>query len=46
MNTAVPESLDSRYFGPLPASTVIGTATPLYTDEDGDGRFVWRAPTR
>ncbi|MEH3046661.1 S26 family signal peptidase [Sphingomonas adhaesiva] len=46
MNGAVPDSLDGRYFGPLPASTVIGTATPLYTDEDGDGRFVWRAPTR
>jgi hypothetical protein len=25
---------------------VIGRATPLYTDEDGDGRFVWRAPRR
>jgi type IV secretory pathway protease TraF len=27
-------------------AAVIGRATPLYTDEDGDGRFVWRAPTR
>jgi type IV secretory pathway protease TraF len=25
---------------------VIARATPLFTDEDGDGRFVWRAPTR
>jgi conjugative transfer signal peptidase TraF len=46
MNWQVRDSLDGRYFGPLPASTVIGRATPLYTDEDGDGRFVWRAPTR
>ncbi|YBV94019.1 S26 family signal peptidase (plasmid) [Phyllobacteriaceae bacterium JZ32] len=46
MNVEVRDSLDGRYFGPLPASTVIGRATPLYTDEDGDDRFVWRAPTR
>ncbi|GGB12173.1 peptidase S26 [Brucella endophytica] len=46
MNPEVRDSLDGRYFGPLPASAVIGRATPLYTDEDGDGRFVWRAPTR
>src|SRR5690606_11323668 len=30
LNPAVPDSLDSRYFGPLPASTFIGTATPLH----------------
>ncbi|MET3837735.1 type IV secretory pathway protease TraF [Brevundimonas sp. UYEF29] len=46
MNWQVRDSLDGRYFGPLPASAVIGRATPLYTDEDGDSRFVWRAPTR
>ena len=46
MNLDVSDSLDGRYFGPLPASTVIGRATPLFTDEDGDGRFVWRAPMR
>ncbi|WP_110754715.1 S26 family signal peptidase [Phyllobacterium leguminum] len=46
MNAEVRDSLDSRYFGPLPVSAVIGRATPLYTDEDGDGRFIWRAPTR
>ncbi|MEH3117255.1 MAG: S26 family signal peptidase [Methylorubrum populi] len=46
MNPSVPDSLDGRYFGPLPVATVIGTATPLYTDEAGDGRFVWRAATR
>ena len=46
MNWQVRDSLDGRYFGPLPAAAVIGRATPLYTDEDGNGRFVWRAPTR
>ncbi len=46
MNPDVGDSLDGRYFGPLPASAVIGRATPLFTDEDGDARFVWRAPTR
>ncbi|MFC6446115.1 S26 family signal peptidase [Shinella zoogloeoides] len=46
MNSGVRDSLDGRYFGPLPASAVVGRARPLWTDEDGDGRFVWRAPTR
>lgn len=46
MNPDVGNSLDGRYFGTFPASAVIGRATPLFTDEDGDGRFVWRAPTR
>ncbi|KPH85023.1 S26 family signal peptidase [Komagataeibacter intermedius] len=30
MNTAEPRSLDGRYFGPLPVSTVIGRATPVW----------------
>lgn len=46
MNPDVGDSLDGRYFGPFPASAVIGHAIPLFTDEDGDGRFVWRAPMR
>lgn len=46
MNWQSADSLDGRYFGPLPASGVIGKAMPLYTDEAGDGHFVWRAPTR
>ncbi|TIV55561.1 MAG: S26 family signal peptidase [Mesorhizobium sp.] len=46
MNWSVRDSLDGRYFGPLPTSDVIGRATPLWTDERGDGRYVWRAPTR
>ena len=45
MNCHARDSLDGRYFGPLPATSVIGRTTPLYTYEDGDGRFVWRAPT-
>lgn len=46
MNWSVRDSLDGRYFGTLPAATILGRATPLYTDEAGDGRFVWRAATR
>ena len=30
LNPAHPDSLDGRYFGPLPASAVIGCATPLW----------------
>ena len=43
MNRDIPDSLDGRYFGPLPASSVIGRAAPLWTDEHGDGRYQWRA---
>ena len=45
MNFDIGDSLDGRYFGPLARSAVIGRATPLYTEEDDDGRFVWRAST-
>lgn len=45
MNWDVRDSLDGRYFGPIPASSVIGRALPLWTDEEGDGRYEWRAPT-
>ena len=30
LNPAHPDSLDGRYFGPLPASAVIGRATPFW----------------
>lgn len=30
MNPAEPRSLDGRYFGPLPASTVLGRAIPIW----------------
>lgn len=45
MNPTVPDSLDGRYFGPLPATSIVARAIPLWTDEDGHGRFVWRAAT-
>ena len=45
MNWQVRDSLDGRYFGATSTDHIIGRALPLWTDEDGDGRFVWRAPT-
>jgi type IV secretory pathway protease TraF len=45
MNPTVPDSLDGRYFGPLPVASIVARAVPLWTDEAGDGRFVWRAAT-
>lgn len=46
MNWQVSDSLDGRYFGLTSADRIIGRAVPWWTDETGDGRFVWRAPTR
>ncbi len=46
MNWDVRDSLDGRYFGPIPASAVIGRALPLWTQRQGDGRYQWRAPTQ
>jgi conjugative transfer signal peptidase TraF len=34
MNWQSADSLDGRYFGPLPASAVIGRAVPIWTDEE------------
>jgi conjugative transfer signal peptidase TraF len=34
MNWQSNDSLDSRYFGPLPASAVIGRAVPVWTNEE------------
>jgi conjugative transfer signal peptidase TraF len=34
MNWQSADSLDGRYFGPLPASAVIGTAVPVWTKEE------------
>ncbi|GLR90305.1 S26 family signal peptidase [Bradyrhizobium iriomotense] len=45
MNPTVPDSLDGRYFGALPVTSILARAVPLWTDEAGDGRFVWRAAT-
>ncbi len=46
MNWQSADSLDGRYFGPLPASSIVGRAMPLWTDEDGDGHFEWQIITR
>ena len=43
LNAAQPDSFDSRYFGPLPAQSVIGRAYPLWTDEHGTGEPVRHA---
>ena len=46
MNRTVETSLDGRYFGPIPVTSIIGSAVPLWTDEDGSGRDHWRADSR
>jgi type IV secretory pathway protease TraF len=46
MNWDQPDSLDGRYSGPLPRSAVVARAVPIFTDESGDGHFVWHAPTQ
>ena len=46
MNWDAPDSVDGRYFGAFPQSSVIGRALPVWTDEQGSGRFGWRADTR
>jgi type IV secretory pathway protease TraF len=33
MNRQSGDSLDGRYFGPLPTTTVVGRADPLWTDQ-------------
>ena len=35
MNWDEPASLDGRYFGPIPASSIVGRASPVWTREDG-----------
>ncbi|MEJ0094062.1 MAG: S26 family signal peptidase [Methylocella sp.] len=34
MNWQSEDSLDGRYFGPLPATSIVGEAAPLWTDEE------------
>ena len=44
MNREVRDSLDGRYFGPLPADAIIGMARPIWVASDAaeprDGRFI------
>lgn len=42
MNPDAPDSLDGRYFGPLPVTSITARLSPLWTDAAGDGRFTWR----
>lgn len=46
MNWDASDSLDGRYFGPLPLASITARVTPVWTDENGDGRFEWQASTR
>ena len=36
------DSMDGRYFGPLPASTVLGRAIPILTRDIPDAPLTWR----
>ncbi|WP_242129822.1 S26 family signal peptidase [Sphingobium sp. Sx8-8] len=42
LNTA-PDSLDGRYFGPVPASGLIGRATPILTRDTPEAPLRWRS---
>ena len=43
MNAAVPDSLDGRYFGPVPVRTLIGHVSPILTRDTPDAPLVWRS---
>ncbi|GEC17329.1 S26 family signal peptidase [Nitrobacter winogradskyi] len=36
MNWDAPDSFDGRYFGPLPVTTIVGRAVPVWTADDTD----------
>jgi conjugative transfer signal peptidase TraF len=38
MNLQSADSLDGRYFGPLPAATIVGRASPLWVDQTEQGQ--------
>lgn len=46
MNATVPDSLDGRYFGPFPATSIVARALPIWTAEADGGRLIWRAVPR
>ena len=37
VNANVPDSLDGRYFGPFPKSSIVGLAHPIWIDEENGG---------
>lgn len=43
LNPDYADSLDGRYFGPLPASNVLGRAVPILTRDTPDAPLTWRA---
>ena len=43
LNPDHPDSLDGRYFGPLPVSTVLGRAIPILTRDTPEAPLTWRA---
>jgi conjugative transfer signal peptidase TraF len=45
MNRDVENSLDGRYFGPIPASSIRGAAVPLWTGGERIGSDRWRVNT-
>ena len=42
LNAGHPDSLDGRYFGPLPAAAVLGRARPILTRDAPGAPLVWR----
>lgn len=48
MNRDAPDSLDGRYFGPLPVDTIAGRAEPLWTHEASVAimRFAFQTPAQ
>ncbi|KTQ96343.1 peptidase S26 [Aureimonas ureilytica] len=43
MNAAVRDSLDGRYFGPLPRDHLVGTLRPVWTETATGKPFAWYA---
>ncbi len=45
MNPNVPDSLDGRYFGSSPSTSIAARAVPLWTDDASQSRFVSHRPS-